>query len=355
MRRRIWLCLICLTTLLVADVAGAGARPSTPPVLADCPVLPADNIWNTRVDQLPLAARSAAYIASIGPTRGIHPDFGAGLYEGHPIGIPLITVPAGQPSVPIVFGPDGYPDESDSGPFPIPANAPIEGGPDSDGDRHVLVVQEGSCRLYELYRAFPQDNGSWQADASAVYDLNLHALRPDTWTSADAAGLPILPGLVRYDEVVAGAINHALRFTIQNTQRAYVWPARHYASSNTNLNVAPMGQRFRLRADFPIGDFAPEVQVILLALKQYGIIVADNGGNWFLSGAPDERWNNDVLVEELARVKGADFEAVDVSSLQIDPDSGQARVAIDFTPTHWFYLPNVDRNAGGTIPPSTTD
>ena len=166
------------------------------------------------------------------------------------------------------------------GPLSGSANAPIEGGAASDGDRHVLVVQQGACKLYELYRAFPLSGGRWQVDAGAVYNLNNHALRPDTWTSADAAGLPILPGLVRYEEVAAGAIHHALRFTAQRTQRAYVWPARHYASSNTNPDVPPMGQRFRLRADFPVGDFSPAVQVILVALQQYGMILADNGSNW---------------------------------------------------------------------------
>jgi hypothetical protein len=206
----------------------------------------------------------------------------------------------------------------------VPGNAPIEGGAGGDGDRHVLVVDKGACVLYELYRAFPQTDGRWDADSGAVYPLGSHALRPAGWTSADAAGLPILPGLARYEEVAAGEIRHALRFTAPRTRRAYVWPARHYASSDTSASLPPMGQRFRLKAGVDIAGFSPQVRVILTALKKYGMILADNGSAWYVSGAPHASWDNDALVGELAQIKGSDFEAVDVSSLMLDPNSGQA-------------------------------
>ena len=217
-----------------------------------------------------------------------------------------------------------YDDESDPGPYPIPTHAPIEGGPNSDGDRHVLVVDRDHCVLYEMWNSWPNANGSWHAGSGAVFSLNSHALRPAGWTSADAAGLPVAAGLVRYEEVAAGQIRHAIRFTVPQTRRAYVWPARHYASTLTGTQYPPMGQRFRLKANFNLAGFAPEVQVILQAFKTYGIILADNGSAWYISGAPDARWNDDVL-RQLNQVHGSDFEAVDVSSLMIDPNSGQAR------------------------------
>jgi hypothetical protein len=230
-----------------------------------------------------------------------------------------------------------YDNESDPGPYPIPTDAPIEGGPGSDGDRHVLVVDRDACTLYELFYAWPQPDGSWQAGSGAVFDLSSHALRPDGWTSADAAGLPILPGLVRYDEVAAGEIHHALRFTAPQTRRAYVWPARHYASDLTHTQYPPMGQRFRLKAGFDISGFSPHAQIILRALQKYGMILADNGSAWYISGAPDERWDNDVL-HELHQVHGSDFEAVDVSALMLDPNSGQVR-SFD----HHVYMPLILR------------
>jgi hypothetical protein len=283
-------------------------------------------------------------VDSIGASRTVHPDFGSGLWEGGPIGIPFVVVAADQPPVAIVF--TAYGDESDAGPYPVPADAPIEGGDEATGDRHVLVVQQGDCTLYELYKAFPQADGGWEAESGAVYPLDSYALRPAGWTSADAAGLPILPGLVRYDEVAAGEITHALRFTAPRTQRAYVWPARHFASSSTDPDLPPMGQRFRLRADFPEAEFAPAVQVILRALKRYGMILADNGSAWYVSGAPDERWDNDVL-RQLQQVTGADFQAVDVASLQLHPDSGQVRSP---GARQHRYLPLIRRMSGGTIP-----
>lgn len=281
-----------------------------------CSVFPADNIWNAPIDTLPVDANSAAYIATIGASTGMHADFGSGTWEGGPIGIPFVNVPGTQPKVPIHFV--AYPKESDPGPYPIPSDAPIEWG----SDHHVLVVETGNCVLYELYHAAYQPDGSWNADSGAIFPLNSNALRPDGWTSADAAGLPIFPGLVRYGEVAAGEIRHALRFTAPQTRRAYVWPARHFASELTETEYPPMGQRFRLKANVNISSFSPEVQVILRALKKYGMIIADNGAAWYLSGAPDERWNNDDLAE-LSDIHGSDFEAVDVSSLMVDPDSGQ--------------------------------
>lgn len=306
-----------------ALVAAAGA-------VEGCTVLPADSIWNTRVDRLPVDADSNAYVATIGASDTVHADFGSGEWDGGPIGIPFTTVPSAQPRVQVSFY---YDDESDPGPYPVPPDAPIEGGPDADGDRHVLVVDREACVLYELYDAWPQADGSWAAGSGAVYDLNSNALRQAGWTSADAAGLPILPGLVRYEEVAAGSIEHALRFTAPETRDVYTWPARHYASDHWEPEYPPMGQRFRLKPEFDISGFEPEVQVILRALKTYGMMLADNGSAWFISGAPDERWDNDVL-HQLHQVPGSAFEAVDVTGLIIDPDSGAAR-QLD----HWLYLP----------------
>jgi hypothetical protein len=294
--------------------------------LDGCPVLPADNIWNTPVDTLPLDPNSAAYINTIGPSDNVHADFGSGDWppgSGSLIGIPFIVVPSNQALVPINISP--YDDESDPGPYPVPPNAPVEGAPNTGGDRHVLVIRQGECKLYELYRAFRIGGGSsWNAESAAKYDLNSNALRPDTWTSADAAGLPILPGLVRYEEVAAGEINHALRFTVPETRKAHIWPARHDASDLTGSQYPPMGQRFRLRADFDVSGYSHDAQVILIALKKYGMILADNGSAWYISGAPSESWDNDVL-HELDAVVGSDFKAVDVSSLMVNPNSGQVQ------------------------------
>ncbi len=319
---------------LVVAAALFGSAPALhaqAPSVGGCTVLPADNIWNVRVDSLPVDANSAAYVASIGATIGVHPDFGSGFWDGGPIGIPFTTVRADEPEVAIEF--TAYGDESDPGPYPVPRDAPVEGGDQSDGDRHVLVVDTDACKLYELYRAFLQSDRSWQADSGAVYDLRSHALRPDTWTSADAAGLPIFPGLARYDEVAAGEIRHALRFTAPRTRKTHIWPARHDASSLTSATLPPMGQRFRLKASVDVTRFSPQVQVILRALQRYGMILADNGSAWYVSGAPDPGWDDDSLVGELRQIKGSDFEAVDVSSLRINANSGQARVGTPPPPT----------------------
>lgn len=288
----------------------------------ECPILPANNIWNTPIDTLPRHARSDAFVASIGENTGLHPDFGAARSDGGPIGIPFVRVPGGQQEVTVRF--TEAPDESDPGPYPIPADAPIEGGSCGTDDRHVIVVQEDRCTLYELFNARQQTDGSWRASSGAIFDLTSNALRPDRWTSADAAGLPILPGLVRYEEINAGAISHALRFTARRTQETYVWPARHEASSIADPDVPPMGLRFRLKADVDISDFSQTNQIILQALKTYGMFLADNGSDWFLSGAPDRRWDDDDLHELQERIFGRDFEAVEISSLMVDPDSGEA-------------------------------
>jgi hypothetical protein len=283
-------------------------------------VFPADNPWNTDISQAPRHPNSANYITNILANGGdfLHADFGG----GGAYGIPYATVSGTQPRLPVEFV--DWPDESDPGPYPIPANPPIEGGAQSDGDRHILVVDSSTCRLYELFAAYPANNGAWTAGSGAIYDLRSNAMRPAGWTSADAAGLPILPGLVRYDEVAAGAINHAIRITVPRTQKAYVWPARHFASSRTDTNLPPMGLWLRLRADFDVSGYPHDAQVILQALKKYGAIIADNGSAWYMSGVPDERWNNDVL-QTLRRVPGSAFEAVNTSSLISDPNSGRVR------------------------------
>ncbi|HEX8422103.1 MAG TPA: hypothetical protein VF634_01765 [Pyrinomonadaceae bacterium] len=276
-------------------------------------VLPTDNPWNQDVSNAPADPNSATLIASIGLNTGLHPDFGT-TWNGAPNGIPYVVVSGAQPKVQINF--TDYGDESDPGPYPVPADALIEGGAAGTGDRHVIVVDRDNWKLYELFSAYPLSNGAgWRAASGAVFDLNSNALRPAGWTSADAAGLPIFPGLVRYDEVhELKEIAHALRFTVQSTRRAYVYPARHYASSNTSANLPPMGMRVRLKASYAISRFSPAVQVILKALKKYGMILADNGGNWFVSGAPDARWDDNDL-NTLKTIKGSDFEVVQMGTI----------------------------------------
>ena len=270
-------------------------------------IFPADNPWNRDISREPADPNSAALLASIGLEKGLHPDFGT-VWNGAPNGIPYIVVPGTQPRVPVKFQ---YADESDPGPYPIPPDAPIEGGPNAKGDRHVLVLDRDNWKLYELWSSVPAPDGkSWTAGSGAIFDLNSNKLRPAGWTSADAAGLPVFPGLVRYDEVVGQKIiAHALRFTCVRTRRAYVAPATHFASRRTEANLPPMGMRVRLRANFDTTGFPPQARVILDALKKYGMFLADNGGDWFLSGAPDPRWN-DEEISTLRRVKGRDFEVV---------------------------------------------
>jgi hypothetical protein len=274
-------------------------------------VFPPDNWWNTDISQAPVHANSAAFLASIGTAGHLHPDFGT-VWQGAPNGIPYCTVGAGQPLVPVSFT---YASESDPGPYPIPPNAPIEGGPSSSGDRHILVIDTDARKLYELFSAYPDGSGGWNAGSGAVFNLTTNALRPAGWTSADAAGLPIFPGLVRYDEAVqAGAIDHALRFTVAQTQHGYITPARHYASSSFDPNLPPMGLRLRLKASVNISGFSPTVQAILAALKRYGMFVADNGSDWYISGAPDPRWNDSDLAT-ISAIQGSDFEVVDTGPI----------------------------------------
>jgi hypothetical protein len=336
--------IIFLVLFALAFTAAAQAPPIGP---YGCTVLPANNIWNTPVDQLPVSPNSSTYVNRIGAASPLHPDFGSGLYNGGPIGIPFITVPGTQTQYPASFL---YASESDPGPYAIPLNAPIEGGSNSTGDRHAISIDINNCILYELYNAFPQ-TASWQADSGAIFNLACNALRPATWTSADAAGLPIFPGLVRYDEIVAGEIRHALRFTVPQTQRAYVWPARHYASSITDPTYPPMGVRFRLKASFNISGFSATNQIILRALQKYGMMIADNGSAWFISGAPDSRWdNNDLHV--LTTITGSAFEVVDVSSLMVDPNSGQALqngISVTVTPPSASVTVNVKQQFGAVV------
>jgi hypothetical protein len=272
---------------------------------------PADSAWNQDISTAPVDPESDNYIRFIGNSTPLHPDFGAGLYAGGTIGIPYIVVSA-PPFVPIFY--TAYGSESDPGPMPVHSNAPIEGYPNpGDGDRHVLVLDRTNCWLYELYHSYLQSNGSWKADSGAVWDLLNGEQRPYTWTSADAAGLPIFPGLARYDEVASGEIKHALRFTLQHSQTAFTPPASHWAGNSTNAYAAPMGMRMRLKSSFDILSFPPQAQVILAALKKYGMIMADNGSSIYISGDPDNRWNNDDL-GTLKTVPASAFEV-----LLIDP------------------------------------
>ena len=301
--------------LLVAAGAlalGGGASASRLPQAPACPVFPPSNPWNQRVDRLPVAAGSARVVASIGAEDHLHADFGSGLWDGGPIGIPITVVRGSQRKSRVDFE---YASESDRGPYPIPPNVAIEGGNAADGDRHALIVDRDGCRLYELFALRPTAGGGWRAGSGAIFDLRSNRLRPAGWTSADAAGLPILPGLARYEEVARGRIDHALRFTVSRTRRAYVWPARHFASGATDPSLPPMGLRFRLKRTYPIGGFPRQARIVLQALKEYGMIVADNGSNWYLGGVPSPRWSNEQL-HALHRVPGSAFEVVDGTKLR---------------------------------------
>lgn len=336
------------TLAFLAFVSLAAAQT---PTIGNCTVLPADDIWNTRVDQLPVSPNSATWVNTIGPSSPLHPDFGSGTYNGEPIGIPYVAVPGTQTKYPATFT---YQSESDPGPYAIPLNAPIEGGSASTGDRHVISVDTDNCILYEIYDAFPQ-TASWQGGSGAIFNLLSDALRPSTWTSADAAGLPIFPGLVRYDEIAAGAINHAIRFTVPQTQNTFVWPARHEASSLTGSQYPPMGARFRLKSTFNISTFSPSNQIILLALQRYGMMLADNGSSWYISGAPDSRWNNDDL-HALTGINGSNFEAVDVSPLMVNPNSGQALqtgVSVSVTPSSVSLQTDAQKQFAATVSGNT--
>jgi hypothetical protein len=267
---------------------------------------PDDNPWNTPVNTSPVDPNSPRIIASIGVDRALHPDFGT----EPTYGIPYVVVAGSTPRVPVSFD---YADESDPGPYPLPRDAPIEGGANSGGDRHVLVIDRDNRMLYELWDSHP-GSSAWTAGSGAIFDLNSNALRPAGWTSADAAGLPVFPGLVRYDEVAAGEIRHAIRFTARRSRKAYVSPARHWASSSTNDSLPPMGMRVRLKAGFDITGFPPQARVILQAFKTYGMIMADNGSDWFFSGTSDPNWD-DAQLNTLKTLHGGDFEVVQMGPL----------------------------------------
>jgi hypothetical protein len=291
---------------------------------------PADNLWNQDISSAAVDPNSSAIINFIGSGIGLHPDFGSGLYNGSSMGIPYLIVGSQQGPVPIVF--TAYGDESDPGPMPIPVSALIEGYPaPGSGDRHVLVLDNNNCWLYELYSSYP-NAASWNAASAAVWDLTADEQRPYTWTSADAAGLPIFPGLARYDEVAAGQINHALRFTLQSSRAAFVPPASHWAANSSNALAAPMGMRLRLKASFDISSFSAANQVILTALKKYGMIMADNGSSMYISGAPDDNWDNNDL-HNLGSVTAADFEVVEMNPIYTAANvpAGASPVITSFT------------------------
>ncbi|MEI8080747.1 MAG: hypothetical protein WCI74_02770 [Actinomycetes bacterium] len=284
-----------------------------------CPAFPADNYWNTPVAGLPVNRSSTAWMASIG-ARNLHPDFGPSWGDQPvPYGIPVTIVDGVHPRVSVNFD---YADESDQVGYPLAADTLIEGGPSAGGDRHTIIVDSSTCTLFETWNTWP--GNPWTAGSGAVWDLRSNALRPAGWTSADAAGLPILPGLLTYDDVLSGTLRHAIRFTANNTRAQYIWPARHLASSLTSASLPPMGARFRLSAAFDISGYSPQAQVILKGMQHYGMVLADNGSSWFFQGTSDERWQ-DALVSELKTIPSSAFEAVDTSGMQISPDSGQAR------------------------------
>ena len=336
---------------------------------------PADNAWNRDVSADPVDPNSAAIIAFIGAGTGLHPDFGTGS-----IGIPYTVVASSsQAKAPVAF--TAYGDESDPGPMPIPASALVEGttkpgDSTTGGDRHVLVMDRDTCVLYELYRAFLQSDGSWTADAASIWDLKTNALRPYGWTSADAAGLPVFPGLARYDEVAAGAITHALRFTVPASRKAYMLPATHQAGSSTSASAPPMGVRVRLKASVDISGYPAQAQVVLAALKRYGMILADNGSAWYITGAPDDRWDNTQLAR-LSGIKGSDLEVVQMGPVYTSDPTGQAPAITSFNPspgtiahgasaqlswastnaTRWFITPEIGWVTGTSVtvhPTATT-
>jgi hypothetical protein len=305
--RRLAFKIACLCLAVAPALVTAHPLPGAP----RCSIFPPNNPWNQRVDHLPVARNSTRLIASIGPSVPVHPDFGT-VYAGAPNGIPYMVVSKHARRVPVSFG---YASESDGRNYPLPPGVPIEGGARSSGDRHVIVVDRDACIDYELYAAYPHNGGRrWTAGSGAIFDLHSNHLRPAGWTSADAAGLPILPGLARYDEVARGVIDHALRFTVSCTARAYVYPARHYAPSCGSGFYPPMGLRVRLKGSVKISGLPYQARVVAQALKRYGLILADNGSPWYISGAPNPRWSDDAL-HHLSQLIGRDFEVVDTASL----------------------------------------
>jgi hypothetical protein len=301
--------------LVAALLAGSSAHALRLPAARHCPVFPANNAWNERVDKLPVASDSAQLVSSIGLGSFVHADFGSGTWDGGPIGIPFDVVSDKTPRSRVSFE---YADESNRVRYPIPRHVHIEGGAHATGDRHAILVDKSSCRLYELYDLRHTSHG-WTAGSGAVWSLSSNHLRPAGWTSAAGGRLPMFPGFARWDEAARGSIDHALRFTAPQTRRAYVYPARHYASSSNDLSLPPMGLRVRLKASVNVASFPPQARVVLRALQRYGMILADNGSPWYISGAPNRHWSNDQL-HTLGRLTGADFEVVDTSSL---PEPGR--------------------------------
>lgn len=297
----------------------AAARQAAP-----CETSLPDSFWRAPVDTLPVHPASAEYVASIGSAEPLHPDFGSGLVEGEPFGIPITTTDTTDTTVPESKVALDYADESDASGYRIPQDARIENGPESVGDRHVVVWDRALCKSYELWNAKPQGGDAWHAGSGAVFDLRSHALRPDGWTSADAAGLAVLPGLVRYDEAAAGRVDHAIRMTVPRSDQSYVWPARHEAGSAADASLPPMGLRMRLKSSVDTSALAPQAKAVAEALKKYGAIVADNGSPWYITGEENSGWDNEQLAG-LKAFKGSDFEAVDASGLQRSPDSGAVR------------------------------
>ena len=310
---------VCVVAASAAGPVGVSGARNVAAVA--CTILPSNNVWHSPVTSLPLNRRSATYVRSIGASSHLHPDFGSGLIDGAPFGMPITIVRHPAAAVRITFE---YASESNHGPYRIPATALVEGGSRSTGDRHVIVLDTSTCTAYELYDAHRHSDGSWTAGSGAIYNLRSNALRPAGWTSADAAGLPIVAGLVRYSEVANGRIDHAIRMTVPRTDLAYLWPARHYAAYGHNAALPPMGLRLRLKKSVSLAGLPPQARIIAQALKTYGAIVADNGSAWYITGTQDSRWSNSQL-NTLKRFTGANFEAVSESGLQISANSGQAR------------------------------
>ncbi|MEU9802556.1 hypothetical protein [Streptomyces sp. NPDC051000] len=309
-------------TVVACLLAGSGVMSGSAVAAADetCATSLPDNFWRAPVDKLPVHPNSARYVSSIGADEPLHPDFGSGLVDGQPIGIPITVTDTKLPETKVTLD---YADESDKSGYRIPENAKIENGPASDGDRHVVVWDRDLCKSYELWNAKQQGANAWHAGGGAVFDLTSNTLRPDGWTSADAAGLAILPGLARQEEAATGHIDHAIRVTVPRSDQSHVWPARHHAGAAADTSLPPMGLRLRLKSSVDTSKMGPQAKAVAEALKTYGAIVADNGSPWFITGEENAGWNNSDLAA-LKAVKGSDFEAVDASGLQRSPDSGAA-------------------------------
>jgi hypothetical protein len=308
--------LTCVAVLALALATAGGVAGYPLPAAPACPIFPDTNVWNKRVDHLPVARNSRTIVRSIGRNGSLHPDFGSGRWDGGPIGIPITVVGSGQRRSAVRFE---YADESDRGPYPIPESVRIEGGPNSDGDRHAIIVDKSTCRLYELY-ALSTSGGRWHAGSGATWSLRKNKLRPDGWTSADAAGLPILPGLLRWNEVRTNRIDHAIRFTTDVTSSHHLWPARHDAGSTDSLDYPPMGARFRLQASYDASGLSPHAQAVVAAMKKYGLVLADNGSPWYFQGEQHGKWPI-KLIEDLKTIPASAFVAVDTSSLMVSPNS----------------------------------